>query len=60
MKERENKILHAGRLRLKETLQRLVQCYESTGRADHATEWQQKLAELDKAEAAKQPAAPPP
>jgi hypothetical protein len=60
MKERENKILPAGRLRLKETLQRPVQLYQSTGRADQATEWQQKLAEFDKAAAAKQPAAPPP
>jgi hypothetical protein len=60
MKERENKIPPADRLRLKETLQRLVQLYQSTGRADQGAQWQQKLAELDKAEAAKQPAAPPP
>ena len=35
---------------LKETLQRLVQLYEATGRADQAGEWKQKLAEDEKAE----------
>lgn len=59
MKERENKIPPAGRLRLKETLQRLVQLYESTGRADQAAEWKQKLADFEKPETGKQPAAPP-
>jgi hypothetical protein len=59
MKQREEKIPAAGRPRLKEALQRLVQLYETTGRTDHADEWKQKLAEFEQAESAKPPAAPP-
>ena len=46
MKQREDKIPPAGRPRLVETLQRLVQLYEATGRPDQAVEWKQKLAEF--------------
>jgi eukaryotic-like serine/threonine-protein kinase len=50
MKQRENRIPAAGRPRLKETLQRLVQLYEATNRPDQAAGWKQKLAEFDKTE----------
>jgi hypothetical protein len=48
MKQRENTIPSDGRLRLKETLQRLVQLYEETNRPDQAAEWKQKLDEFNK------------
>ncbi len=60
MKQREEKILAAGRPRVPETLQRLVQLYEQTGRADQAAEWKQKLTEFEKAEAEQKKPAPPP
>jgi TolA-binding protein len=60
MKQREDKIPALGKSRLKEALQRLVQLYESTGRTDQAAAWRQKLAEFEKPESAKPPAAPPP
>lgn len=50
MKQRENTIPPAGRPRLKEALQRLVQLYAETNRPDQAAEWKQKLAEFNKAE----------
>ncbi len=57
MKQRADKIPDAGILRLKENLQRLAQLYEATGRSEKAAEWNQKLAELDQAEAEKKAAA---
>lgn len=59
LKQRESQIPAIGKPRLKEALQRLVQLYDATGRADKAAEWKQKLAEFEKAEADKQPAPPP-
>jgi tetratricopeptide (TPR) repeat protein len=59
MTQRKEKIPAAGKVRLKETLHRLVQLYDATGRADQAAEWKQKLAEFEQAETGKQPAAPP-
>ena len=59
MKKREQKIPAIGKPRLNETLQRLVQLYEATGRSDQAAAWKQKLAEFDKAETEQKPAAPP-
>ena len=50
MMQREDKIPPAGRPRLKETLQRLVQLYEATGRPDHVAKWKQKLAEFKEKE----------
>jgi tetratricopeptide (TPR) repeat protein len=50
MKQRESRIPPAGKPRLKESLQRLVQLYEATNRPDKAAEWKQKLAEFDKTE----------
>jgi tetratricopeptide (TPR) repeat protein len=50
MKQREDKIPAAGKLRVKETLQRLVQLYDATGPTDRAGEWKRKLAEFDQAE----------
>jgi hypothetical protein len=47
MKQRENTIPPQGKPRIRETLQRLVQLYEATGKALRATEWKQKLAEFD-------------
>jgi hypothetical protein len=48
----------AGRPRLKETFERLVQLYEATGRTNQAAEWTQKLVEFDKAESEKKPPEP--
>lgn len=48
MKRREDKIPAVNKPRLKESLQRLVQLYEATGRPDQAAEWKKKLAEFDK------------
>ena len=59
MKQREDKIPTPGKPRLRETLQRLVLLYETTGRADQAAAWKQKLAEFEKAESERQSAAPP-
>ena len=50
MKQREAKIPANGKLRLKETLQRLVQLYDATDRPDQAAAWKQKLPEFEKAE----------
>ena len=44
---------------MKEALQRLVEFYEAAGRTDPAAAWQQKLAEFEKAETEKEPAAEP-
>lgn len=55
MKPREARIPAVGKPRLKETLQRLVQLYEATGRPDQAAEWKQKLAEFEKPASAKPP-----
>ena len=41
----------------KETLERLVQLYEATGRPEKAADWRKKLAEFDQAEAEKKTAA---
>ena len=60
MNQRESKVLASGgRLRLKETLQRLVQLYNAAGRAAQAAAWKQKLAAFEKAETEQKPAAPP-
>ena len=53
MKQREDKIPAAGKLRVKETLQRLVQLYEASGQSKQAAEWNKKLAEFDQVEAEK-------
>ncbi len=58
MKQREDKIPANGKVRLKESLQRLVQLYDATGRADKAAEWKQKLAEFERVEAGELPTAP--
>jgi hypothetical protein len=47
LKQRENGIPTAGKPRLKEALQRLVQLYEATGRPEQAAEWKQKLGVFD-------------
>jgi eukaryotic-like serine/threonine-protein kinase len=60
MKQREDKISAAGKPRLKEALQRLVQLYEATGRPEKAAEWKQKLEAFNKAEAEKKAATPQP
>jgi hypothetical protein len=59
MQQREDRIPAADRPRLKETLQRLVQLYETTGRTEQAAAWKQKLAEFEKAESEQKPAAEP-
>ncbi|HZQ45744.1 MAG TPA: tetratricopeptide repeat protein, partial [Verrucomicrobiae bacterium] len=58
MKQREDKIPANGKVRLKESLQRLVQLYDATGRADKAAEWKPKLAEFERVEAGELPTAP--
>jgi hypothetical protein len=59
MKQREADIPAAGKPRLQEALQRLVQLCEATGRTDQAAEWKQKLAEFEKPDVEK-PATKPP
>ncbi|MBI3850249.1 MAG: serine/threonine protein kinase [Verrucomicrobia bacterium] len=58
MKMREGQDPIITKARLKETVQRLVQLYEVTGRADQAAEWKQKLAGFDKTEAGKKTGGP--
>ena len=48
MKEREATIPAAGKVRLKEALERLVQICEATGQPDQTAKWKQKLADFDK------------
>jgi tetratricopeptide (TPR) repeat protein len=45
MKRQEDKIPAAGKPRISETLERLVQLHETTGRWEKAAEWRRKLAE---------------
>jgi hypothetical protein len=47
MKQREANIPVEGRVRLKETLQRLAQLYDDTGRPEQAVEWRKKLVEWE-------------
>ena len=47
-----------GKGRRKEAVERLVQLYEETGKTKEATEWKQKLAELELAESNTNPVAP--
>jgi eukaryotic-like serine/threonine-protein kinase len=47
MKQRGDKIPAQGKVRLRESLERLVQLYEETNRPDKVAECKQKLAELD-------------
>jgi tetratricopeptide (TPR) repeat protein len=49
MKQREVNIPPQGKVRLKETLQRLAQLYDDTHRPEQAVEWRKKLAELEPA-----------
>jgi tetratricopeptide (TPR) repeat protein len=60
MKLREDKIPANGKVRLHESLQRLVQLYEATGQTEKAAEWNRKLVEFDQAEAEKKTVAPKP
>jgi hypothetical protein len=53
MKQRETSIPTEGKPRLSETLQRLVQLYEATGRTGQAAEWKKKLAGFDQTAAGK-------
>ena len=46
MKAREEGIPPAGKPRLKEAIQRLVQLYEETNRPEKASEWKRKLEEF--------------
>jgi len=58
MKQREDKLPTAIRPRLQPAIRRLVRLYEETGSPDRAAEWNQKLAELEKAEVQPKAAAP--
>jgi len=53
LKQQENMLPAAGKLCLRNSLERLVQLYDATGRPEKAADWKQKLAEFDRAEAAK-------
>jgi len=53
MKQREDTIPDVGKPRLRESLQRLVQLYETTDQSEKAAEWNKKLAEFDQALAAR-------
>jgi hypothetical protein len=59
MKQREDKIPAAGKRYVKETLQRLVQLYEATGRSEEAADWKKKLGDSDKVEPEKHAVSPP-
>ena len=59
MKQREVNIPLEGKVRLSETLQRLVQLYEATNRPDQAAEWKQKLKLFSGEEAERTAAAKP-
>jgi len=48
LKLREETIPADARLRLPESIQRLVQLYEAMGQSDKAASWKTKLAEFDK------------
>ncbi len=50
LKQREDKIPPAGKARLPQAIQRLVQFYEETNRPEQAAEWKTKLAAPDKAQ----------
>ncbi len=58
MRQREAAIPPQGKVRIQETLQRLVQLYEATGEPEKAAEWNKKLAEFDQAGAEEQNATP--
>ncbi len=60
MKQREDKIPLNSKRQVKGVLQHIVQLYEDTGRTDQAAEWQQKLAEFDKAGTTEKPDASKP
>ena len=47
MKQREDTIPAQGKVRLQETLERLVQLYEAWDKPDQAAEWKQTLAQLE-------------
>jgi hypothetical protein len=49
MKQRQEKVPANSKLRMKETLQHLVQLYEATGQSEKAAEWKTKRAEFDQA-----------
>jgi len=53
MKLREAKIPVDLKIRLREVLKQLVLLYKVNGPSDHALEWQQRLDEFDKGQAAK-------
>jgi serine/threonine protein kinase len=59
LKQREAKISAAGKVHLKETVQRLVKLYEATDQADKAAQWKEKLADIDKTEKPTQDTSPP-
>jgi tetratricopeptide (TPR) repeat protein len=50
LKKCEDKIPPAGKFRLKEAAQRLLQLYQAVGPPDKAAEWQKKLIELEPGE----------
>ena len=58
MKEREATIPAESKLRLKTTLESLVQFYEATGRPNQAAEWKKTLEAFSQSEAQKPPATP--
>jgi serine/threonine protein kinase len=60
MKQREEIIPARQKSVLRESIQRLVQLYDATSQSETAAEWNKKLAELDKTEAAKKTAPPNP
>ena len=53
MKQREDRIPAASKVRLKQAIERLVRLYEATGQPEKAAEWSKKLAEFDQAGAKK-------
>jgi len=50
MKQREDKIPNAARIRLRQGVERLTRLYTETGKLEKAAEWRKRLADIAKAE----------
>jgi eukaryotic-like serine/threonine-protein kinase len=55
MKQREDKIPKEGRVRVTESLERLVQLYEAIGKPVEAAKWRTELDEIRRSDATKKP-----
>jgi serine/threonine protein kinase/Tfp pilus assembly protein PilF len=60
MREREQHIPLAGKPRLKEALQRVVELYEATGRLNQSVQWRQRLDDFESSQTNRPSPTPPP